>query len=76
MYLNKDMSPTVRIACSRHLTSCRECAKLLDELEADSLFVEQLRSSINTLEKAANIAKSVKTPESLIFIAKKQERYS
>lgn len=57
MYLNKEMSPPARLACSQHLTTCQPCAKLLDELESDFVFVEQLKTSVNTFKEAAKVKK-------------------
>lgn len=58
MYLHRDMSPPARLACSRHLTSCCQCAKLLDELQADSRLVKQLKSSMDNFKAAVRISKS------------------
>lgn len=43
LYRNHQMSG---IACSAHLKECPTCAKLLEELKDDDLFLHDLRASV------------------------------
>ena len=53
LYRHHEMSVLRRVACSAHLKECRECAKLLQELEKDDAFVMELRDSIRMFDEAA-----------------------
>ena len=58
LYRHNEMSVLGRIACSSHLKSCPECAKLLQELEDEDRFVDDLRNSVNLYKTVAG-----KTPD-------------
>ena len=46
LYRHGQMSVLGRIACSAHLEQCSACTKLLEELEEEDLFVNELRASV------------------------------
>ena len=46
LYRNHQMSVLGQIACSAHLKECPTCAKLLEELKDDDLFLHDLRASV------------------------------
>ena len=50
LYRNHQMSVLKRIVCAGHLNECRICSRRLKELEADDLFLNELRSSIRIFQ--------------------------
>ena len=46
LYRHDQMSVLGRIGCAAHLKNCPECRKLLDELEEEDRFVNDLRNSV------------------------------
>ncbi len=46
LYRSKEMPLISRVRCAAHLKQCVECASLLKELEAEDVFVAELRESI------------------------------
>ena len=46
LYRNHQMSVLGQISCSAHLKACPACAKLLEELKAEDLFLHDLRASV------------------------------
>ena len=54
LYRNDGMSLFGRIQCAAHLRECQECRTLLDELENDDAFVDELRESIRIYNEIAD----------------------
>ena len=52
-YRNGGMSVLGKIRCSAHLKSCPECAKLLEELNADDQLLRDLRGSVELYQQLA-----------------------
>ena len=46
LFRHDQMSVLGRIGCAAHLRNCPECRKLLDELEEEDRFVNDLRNSV------------------------------
>ena len=44
------MSVLGQISCSTHLKACPACAKLLEELKAEDLFLHDLRASVKVYD--------------------------
>ena len=52
-YRNGGMSVLGKIRCSAHLKNCPECAKLLEELNADDQLLRDLRGSVELYQQLA-----------------------
>ena len=52
-YRNGGMSVLRKISCSAHLKNCPECAKLLEELNADDQLLRDLRGSVELYQQLA-----------------------
>lgn len=52
-YRNGGMSVLRKISCAAHLKNCKECAKLLKELEADDQLLRDLRGSVEIYQQLA-----------------------
>ena len=52
-YRNGEMSVLRKISCSAHLKNCPECAKLLEELNADDQLLRDLRGSVEIYQQLA-----------------------
>ena len=50
LYRNHQMSVLGQISCSAHLKACPACAKLLEELKAEDLFLHDLRASVKVYD--------------------------
>ena len=61
LYRNGKLSILSRISCAAHLKYCRECARLLKELEEDDQLLEHLRSSIQIYKDLTEIKQSAST---------------
>ena len=53
LYRHKKMSLLGSIQCAGHLRECPECRSLLDELENDDVFVQELRESLKIYGETA-----------------------
>ena len=62
-YRNGGMSVLGKIRCSAHLKSCPECAKLLEELNADDQLLRDLRGSVELYQQLAPKTDSGATPK-------------
>jgi len=52
LYRHGEMSVLGRIGCSAHLRECAACARLLDELQKEDDFVDELRESVRLFDEA------------------------
>ena len=62
-YRNGGMSVLGKIRCSAHLKSCPECAKLLEELNADDQLLRDLRGSVEIYQQLAPKTNPGTTPK-------------
>ena len=46
LFRNGQMSVLGKIGCAAHLKCCKECAELLNELEAEDRLIHDLRKSL------------------------------
>ena len=51
LYRNNEMSFVRRISCAAHLKECPACTRLLEELEAEDVFVNELRTSLRLFDE-------------------------
>ena len=52
-YRNDKMSVLRKIRCAAHVRNCPECAKLLEELNADDQLLRDLRGSVELYQQFA-----------------------
>ena len=64
MFRHDQMSVLGRIGCAAHLKHCPECRKLLDELEEEDRFVNDLRNSVRLFRALSAPPPSAKHPSS------------
>ena len=62
-YRHRTMSVLRRIACGAHLKHCAECARRLQELEADDQFVAEIQDSVQAYESIPDAAVAKTTPQ-------------
>ena len=62
-YRNGGMSVLRKISCSAHLKNCPDCAKLLEELNADDQLLRDLRGSVELYQRLAPKPGTGSTPK-------------
>ena len=63
LFRNDKMSVLGKIRCSAHVKNCPQCAKLLEELNADDQLLRDLRGSVELYQQLATKPTTGSTPK-------------